>query len=351
MDLRSSNSVAALALLIASGSIALSAPAVPAGERLEFSTPAIPLAVPHPDVEIKEHKKSTGSADMTAGVMGGVNLGSPQQIISTRSKSRDKYDLDSKDEFGLDAKDKYGLGSVDKYDLGTDPLPGEGQDKRGANAWLNAGMEPNRVTNGVSLNMTREWGEKDSNGLLQKKNDSPFEAGQNASRFDSPIGFERERAWDSEHNTQDSERYGRDNSNDRDSSFWGKTPNRDSSVVGRFNAEQSTSPQVDSVRFGFSAGEPRRTEPLPEAESTHSLGLPPGFGNFTPFDDKQSRQIGEQFGEQTGANPVLRAWEAPPPSRMPTRNGSIPGLNSATRVVAPNKPVNLPFPKRPDSPY
>jgi hypothetical protein len=351
MDLRSSNSVAALALLIASGGVALSAPAVPAGERLEFSTPAFPLAVPHPDVEIKEPKKVIGSEEMAPGMMGGVNMGSQQQIVSTKPKSRDIYDLNSEDGYGLDSKDKYGLGSKDKYDLNSDPLLSEGQQKRDPYSWLNAGLEPGPMSNGVSSIMPREWDEKDSNRPLLRKNDSGFEAGQNPSRYGTQAGMERDKAWDGDRNARNGERYGRDSADDKPYSFWSKTLDRDSSAADRFSTARFPTPKDEAVTFGFIANEPRKTEPLPAADSAHNTELPAAFGNFTPFDNSQTRQIGEQFGDRAGANQEFRAWEPPPPKAQPSRGSSSPVQNSWTRVVAPNRPVSLPFPKRPDSPF
>jgi hypothetical protein len=358
MNLRSSNSVAALALLVAGGGCALFAPAARAGDHLEFSTPAIPLSVPHPDVEIKETKKMTGAADMTAGMTGGIVAGSMQQIVTSKSKSKDRYDLNSKDGFGLESDDKYGLGSKDKYDLDSrdkydldsDSLLRDAQEKHDPFEWLNAGQDPGRATNSGSLNMPREWDAKDSNSLLQRRNEFGAETGPNASRFGSPIGFERERAWDSDRNAQDNQRYGRDASSDKDYSSWIKAPNHDSSGTDRFNAARFATPKDESVSFGFSVNEPRKTEPAPAADSTSALALPPGFGNFTPFDGSQNRQIGEAFGGQTGASPELRAWEPATSGSLPARMSSNPALNASTRVVAPNRPVNLPFPKRPDSP-
>jgi len=343
MNFRSSNSVAALALLIASGGCVLFAPTARAGERLEFSTAAILLAVPHPDVETKEPKKMTGTEDIGAGIMSGVDMGSQQMIVTTRSKSKSKYDLNS--------KDKYGLDSGDKYDLDSNPLLGEDQDKRDGDDWLTAPPEPNRMTNSGSLNMPHEWDAKNSDNLFQRKNETGFEAGQDSSRFGIQIGADRDNAWDGDRNARDGERYGRDSSNDKNSSFWAKTLNHDSLVADRFDAARSATSKDESENFGFSAHEPRKAEPAPAADSTHNMALPPGFGNFTPLDDSQNRQTGEQFSYQPGVNQELRAWEPLPSGRLPARSTSKPGQNSPTRVVAPNRPSNLPFPKRPDSPY
>jgi hypothetical protein len=288
-------------------------------------------------VEIKEPKKFAGSDYMAAGKIGGLDMGSQQQIITTKSKSRDKYDLDS------------------KYDLNSDPLLGDDQDKHDADAWLNARPEPNRLTNGSSVNMPREWDAKSSDDLLRRRNDSGLEAGQNTSRFGTQTGYDRANVWDGDHDARDGDRFGRESSNDKDVSFWAKTLNHDSSGTDRFNAARFMPFKDESGNLGLGAHEPRMAEPGSAADSTRTTGLPaalpPGFGNFTPLDDGQRRQIGGQTGEQAGMSQALRAWEPPPSGRLPSKSGSNPGQTSPARVVAPNRPINLPFPKRPDSPF
>jgi hypothetical protein len=346
MDFRSSNAVAALALLMASGGCALFAPAARAGDRLEFSTPAIPLAVPHPDVETKETKKFTGPDDPSAGIMGGMDTGSQPQIRVSRAKSRDIYDLDS----------KYDLNSSDKYDLDSNPLLSEDQNKHDANGWSAARPDPNHLTNSSgNLNMPRGWDEKDSGSLLQRRNDSSLESGQNASRFGSQTGDDKNNMWDGDRNAREGDRLGRESADDKDGSFWTKRFNLGSSRTDQFNASRFMSFTDEAEKFGVAAHEPRVPEPGLAADFSHitesSSALPPGFGNMTPFDDGQNRQMGEPMGEQAGPNQDLRAWEPPPSSIPQPRSSSILGQGGPSRVMAPNRPVNLPFPKRPDSPF
>jgi hypothetical protein len=342
MNFRSSNSVAALALLMATEGCALFAPAAHAGDRLEFSTPAIPLAVPRPEVETKEPKKMTGSQDLSAGMAGATETAPQQQTLSAKSTSKDKYDLDA------------------------NPILGKDQDKRDADDWFTARPEetPKQATNSSSSNMPHGWDAKASDGSFQRRNDGGFEAGQTASRFGSQIGSDRYNVWDGDHKERDSdrfgrnsERYGRETSSDKDGLFWLKKYSQESSGTDRFNGARFTPFKDESGILGLVGGahDSRVTMPVPvpgaATDSAHNMALPPGFENYTPFDDSQNRQTGEQFGEQAGANQGLRAWEPPPSSRLPARNSSNPGQTSRSQVGAPNRPVNLPFPKRPDSPF
>ena len=282
-------------------------------------------------------------------MLGGVDMGSSQGIVVRRSKSRDRFDLDSNDKDDLDS------------------LPGD-RGQQAVDDWLDA-PTPSQPTNSGTMNAPRGWDVKDSDSFLQRRNSSGFDADQNASRLGSQTGSERE--FD-RGNALDGDRNGRDYSSDKDVSIWARVPNRDLTGSDRFEGSKFSTfknawgGKDEAVTFGYavqepgktgaglavaSATDPAHTDPA-HVDPLSDMAPPSGFGNFTPLDDIQRRRSGELAGYQIGASQALEAWEkAPSISRSPSLNNFKTGQNIPSRVVAPNRPVTLPFPKRPDSPY
>jgi hypothetical protein len=390
MDFRSSNSFAALALLIASGGCALFAPSAHAGERLEFSKPAIPLAVPKPDVETKETKKMLSSAPLDPGLYSGMEAGLPEEIIVIKSKSRDKYEWDSESRLVDPLADK-------------DPLLSIDGDKRDADDWLTERPESGRATNNSRLKMPRGWDARGSDGSFRRTNDSRFHAslhaGQNNSIFGSEIGFGAENSRDGigdgrdglhderevNHDVRDGNPGSRDNDRDKQDGnadekqgtqiTWdGDRPGQEASKEKnglfspmKFSRDSSGTDRFNAARFmpfagesgdlgGISGHETQMIMPGQAANSPHMADMPPAFPRdnwtSTPFGDSQNRQNNELFGAQPGGEGQgLRAWEQPAPSILQPRSSFSPGQNSPARMDVPNRPVNLPFPKRPGDPF
>ncbi len=316
MNFRCSKAVVALALLIGSVGCALFAPAARAGDRIEFSAPAIPLTVPQPDVEIKEPNKMITTADVADGVMGGADMAPlPENVIIARHKTREQ----------------------DPW--GSNPLRNDDPYQRDAGDWLTARPESGHLTNGGSLNMQRGWDSSPSGSLLRRREDSGLETGQNASRFDALNGFDKD-------NAREKARFEQGSFSEKEASFWTKAFNHDLSAPNPVNVFRFV-PSMKEFGAG-GAYEERISNPARAADSARAPALPPGNASYTPMDENQSRQIGEQAG---GGQEYLRAWE-PPPSRPPTsRTYSDPDQIRASRVAAPSKPVRLPMPKRPGDPF
>jgi hypothetical protein len=340
MDFRSSSSVASLALLIAGVGFALLAPAAQGGDRLEFSAPAFPLAVPHPVVETKESKSTANSSDSPT-IIDGPDLAPQEQFIVTRSKHKDQDDWDAI------------------------PILGEDKDKREFDDWLMARPEPNLSTNTSNLNMPHGWDGKNSDDLLhtrgdskiQRRTESGFEAGRDASKFGTPLGFDADNTKDGDRNSRDgnqsareADRFGQDSSNDKESSSWFKTlawDSLDKDRKDRFSAEQ-TSFKDEFRSFEGNAHDFGMSEPKGPADPAHDPSSPSAFDTYKPFDNSPSSFPGEQTGEQFGADQSLRAWEQPSfGNQLPSRSSSFIQSQIQSRSVAPNRPINLPFPKRP----
>jgi hypothetical protein len=375
MEFRSSNSVVALALFLASGACALFAPEARAGEPLEFSRPAVPLAVPQPVVETKEPKKLIGSGDPTINIMG-VDMGPPEQFSFTKSKSKEKYEWDSESRL------------ADPL-LGKDAILGKDEERRDADDWLTALPETSRLTNGRNSNMPRGWDGRASDGSLRRTNDAGFRPGQNGSIFGSQIGFDAEMTRDGNRdlrngdpNSQDgsrdgrdgdqiardsgqigregnrdmrngdpimwdADRYARDASNSKDSLTLTAKSSSDTSATDRFNAAQFT-PFMDAYgNFGVGVHEIQMTAPEPPTDSSRNAPVFSDSGNFAPLADGQNRQGDEQAFDGFG----VRAWESPSASQPPPRSIFNPGQTSPSQVVAPSRPVNLAWPKRPGDPF
>jgi hypothetical protein len=126
MDFCRSNSVAVLAVLLGGGACAFFAPAACAGDRIDFSAPAIPLGVPRPEVEVKVPKGMIGSRGIT-GLMGSDAMAAPSQYFIVTPKTREK----------------------DVWDL--DPILGDDPDQRGAGDSFTSRSDSARATNNNRL--------------------------------------------------------------------------------------------------------------------------------------------------------------------------------------------------------
>jgi hypothetical protein len=355
MDFRFFNSVAALAVLMGSGACAFFAPAAWAGDRIDFSAPAIPLGVPQPDVEIKEPTKMLGRGDFANGFMGGAEMAAPAQYFIVKPKTREK----------------------DAWDL--NPRLGDDPDQRHADDWSRP--DPSRVTNSNTLNMKQGSNPNASGNQLQQRYDSGFDGGQNASKFGAQNGVNGDNSRSDARNglDRDYSKYGAKNGLDRDyakfraqngldrdnarsfdrlgrlfskaddDSFLTKSFSRDASGTDRFNAMRFTPSMSDGRVFNGGAFEDRMNTLGLGQDSGHPAVLPPFYAGHTPLDDVQSRQIGEQFGE---GQMSFSAWEQPAASPVvPTRSFSNPDQINASRVVAPNPGVTLSIPQRPGDPH
>ena len=326
MDLRSSKSVAALAWWIASGGSALFAIASYAGERIEFSAPAFPLAVPLPDVEVRDPNKSGRSLDAPANI-GGQEMAPAQGVMIIRPKHKEE--------------DAWG---------GTTSILGEDKDKRSFDDWVTAPPESNLFTNKGNSAMPHGWDTKSSDDLLKRRSDTDFENGQSSSRFGSQLGFSRETGLDSDRNARDEDRYGRDSLTDQDTASLFKTFENSSMDKEKdsFSSAEFSTFKDEALSFNSIIHQPKANEPRRDSDFGRSTGLPAGFDNYTTFENSRGRLAGEQLGQQFGADQSLRAWE-----QLPTANRSMSRSSFGTaqvnpnRVLAPVRPVNLPFPKRP----
>jgi hypothetical protein len=333
MDSRCSNAVTALALVIASGGAFFASPAR-AGDRIEFSAPAIPLAIPQPEVEIKESKKTISPEDVSAGISEGAEMGGSQQYIITKSKHNED----------------------NAWDL--NPLGDEGQNRRSADDWFTSLPEQNRLSNSSSLNMQRAWDGTSPDNLLRQRNNAGREigpdglrsgpdtlrGGQEESKLGQKNGYDQEDA-------KERDRYGREVSNDKENGFWSKSLSSDSSATDRFSTSKFMSYMDESATLSGGSYEKRASISAFAADSTHDAALLSGIGNDLPVDDGRSFQAGLPIDEQAGASPELRAWDATASGLSPTRSDFNPVQNSPSRVVAPNRPVVLPMPKRPGDPF
>jgi hypothetical protein len=303
MDYRCSSSLAGLALLIG-GSCAVWTPCARAGDRIEFSAPAIPLAIPQPEVEVKEPQRPFSSISAAEGPVEDSYMVPPQNIAVAKPRTRQNDPWDD------------------------NPLRDD-QDPRNADDLFTARLQPNRLTNGMSLNTQRAWDAKDSDHLLSRRGDSKLDSSY-AIRF----GLDKD-------NLRDGDRFGRDYVDEKSDSFLSKVFGRDTAGPDRFNAWGTTPFPGDPKNSAGVETEERKKSFGPAADAVRPASLPPGYGSYDPQDIRQN-------GEQAGATQsYIRAWEPPPSRPTPSRSYSHPNQSSPSRVVAPNRPVNLDRPKRP----
>jgi hypothetical protein len=381
MDFRCSNSVAALTVLMGSGVCFFFTPAACAGDRIDFSAPAIPMSIPQPEVETKDPVKMIGSGASSGGFMNGVEMAAPAQYYFVKPKTRDKND------WSLNPR------------LDSDP------NQLDADDWSTSRPDPDRSTNNNNLNPKQGANPSTSSSLLQQRNESGLEGGQNTSRFGTQDGWDGDNARFGAQNGMDRSRFGSKNGQDRaysqfgskynmdrdnsrfdskygtdrdhsrfdsqngldkdnaragdslgkgfssigENSFWTKAFGHDASGTDGLSAMRLMPSMADSKDFNASSFQERMNNPELGPDSAHPAPLSPDWAGFTSPDNGQGRLTGDQLGEGQAS---LRAWEpfAASPS-LPTRSFSNPEQFNASRVVAPNRPAILTMPQRPGDPH
>jgi hypothetical protein len=168
MDIRCSNSVAVLAVLIAGGVCAFFAPAAYAGDRIEFSAPAVPLAVPQAEVEVKSPARFIGSPGAAGGFMGGGEMAAPSQYTIVKPKHKEK------DDWGLE------------------PLLGDDPERHRDDDWFSSRTDSTQPTNSNKLNLRQGLNPNVGGNTPQQRYDSEYEGVQNDARFGAPYGSDRD---------------------------------------------------------------------------------------------------------------------------------------------------------------
>lgn len=312
MDYRFFRPLAGLILLIG-GSCVFTGAVCHAGEPIQFSAPIIPLAIPLPDVEVKQPNKLFGSKPQL-GLDDGMYMPPPEAVTISRSKrSKDPWDMNNplQDDFNARLSD----------DLFA-PRPG-----------VNS-----RMTNSANFNSHRALDESDSDHSLLRRDDAGIN--QNQPKFGAQNDPKAENGRDSEGYAQGYTGY----SKDKEDSLLFKVFSRDPGAMDdRFSAftasrQESTSltgaaPDEIVKKFGFAA------------EPARSSGLPPGYSTYNPLDDRQRGD--EQAATSSGD---FRAWDPAAPRTMAARMRSNPDQINTSRVVAPVRPAILQMPKRPGDP-
>jgi hypothetical protein len=313
-----SNSVVLAALLAGCGGAALIVPGVQAGQRIEFSAPAIPLSIPKVDNEPKEPDRDRMSipSGLGAGNMGvaGMDMPRPMTIVIMPSK----------------AKAKEGWESGTSGD--------QGRNDPNAELWRSISTDGGLLTN--DLGLRQEWDSSSGDRRSQRK--GAF--GTDNLRDTRQFGMQGE----SDRNGVRGENgLGRGHSDDGDNSFWSKALNRhDPSVLGRL-MDGGFVPFAGGTS-GAATGFSRAAASVFNAASTASPLVPPEYGISSFADDTLRRQSGETAG---AAPEQMRAWEVQSAARQQSRSGSGREVPGPVRVLAPNRPVNLPMPKRPGDPF
>jgi hypothetical protein len=370
MDFRCSNSVAALAVLMGSGVCAWFAPAAWAGERIEFSAPAVPLSVPRPEVEVREPAKMIGSGVATEGIMDGTLMPVSSEYVLVKPRNKDK------DDWSLDAR------------LDNDPS------RRDADDLFTERQDSTRETNSNNLNTKPGLNPATPGNLLQQRNESALDGSQADSKFGAWTGLDRDNsrfgAWsgadrnnprfagrngmggedskfetrngfDREHSkygtqngtdkdyTRSNDRLGGAFSSGKDDSFLTKAFGREAPGMPRLDPIQPTPSMSDGGTLSGGVFGEHMNDPAFGQDSSRAPAFAPGYSGFAPLDDGQSRQVGGLVGPGQAS---FRAWEQPgvPPPQT-SRSFSNPDQFNNSRVAPPNRGAILSMPQRPGDPH
>ncbi|HTA29658.1 MAG TPA: hypothetical protein VK731_04205 [Candidatus Cybelea sp.] len=401
MDIRCSNSVAALAVLITGGVCAFFVPAASAGDRIEFSAPAVPLAVPQAEVEAKSPARFIGSPGGTGGFMGGGEMAAPSQYFVVKPKHREK--------------DDWGLG----------PLLGDDPERHRDDDWFSSRTDSTQPTNSNKLNLKLGLNPNAADNAPQQRYDSGYDSVQNDarfgaqngldrdasrfgakiglgddnSRFGSQMGFDRDRDKLGAQNETDREysKFGAKNSMDKNNAklstktgFDGNAKNGSERDYSKFGAQYGLDKEdgQSSGRFGrgfsnvgadlfstkdfshdasgtdgfgslrsmpsasetrpFSGdGYGRTSNPWLGQDPTQSAA-PPSYPGFSSLDNSQGRPADQPAGLGQAS---LRAWDPGASAVLPPRNYSNPEQINSSHFVAHALPATIPMPKRPGDPH
>ncbi len=402
MDIRCSNSVAVLTVLIAGGVCAFFVPAAYAGDRIDFSAPAVPLAIPTQEAEVKAPARLIGSPGGGGGFMGGGEMAAPSQYVVVKPKHKEK--------------DDWGLG----------PLLGDDPERHRDDDWFSSRTDSTQPTNNNKLNLKQGLNPNAVGNSPQQRYDSGYEGVQNDarfgaqngldrdasrfgakiglgddnSRFGSQMGFDRDRDKLGAQNETDREysKFGARNSMDKSNAKPGTKTGFDGDAKNGLEKDYSKSgaqyglDKEDgrlSVRFGggFSSvgGDSFSTKDFShDASGAEGFGtgrLMPSVSEARPFsgdayegrtsnpwlgqDPTQSAgppsYPGSSFMDGTQARPAdqpaglgqvsLRAWDPGASAVLPPRNYSNPEQMSSSHFVAHVMPATIPMPKRPGDPH
>ncbi len=395
MDVRCSNSVAVLAVLIGSGACTWFAPVLRAGDRIDFSAPAIPLGVAKPEVEVKAPPSMIASPRTAEGFAGVAEMSGPSEYyypVKPKTKGDDAW--------------------------GLEPLLGDDSDQRKTDDLFSEPFDSNRATNSNKLNLRPELDPNASSNPLRQRDDSVSESDQPDSRFSAQngldkddsrmsrqigldtdkaksgrqIGLDGEDSDSSRRNGMggDDSKYGAKNTLDQNSarfsarngfdrdysrmsalygsnkdagrsgdpygrgfsgglgdSFWAKDFGHDSSVVDRFSVKPWSPSASDGRPFGGGPIENRMSNPW-LGQDTAQAPKPPSYPGFASQDPGQSQANEQLLG---GSQMSLRAWDPGASAVLPPRTYSNPDQVNSSHFAAHAMPAIIPMPKRPGDPY
>jgi hypothetical protein len=296
--------IGALALMTGCAGWALFVPEAVAGDPIEFSAPSIPLVVPRPEPEIKQPEKVPsfrpiprgGTLDNQAYIM------APRMLISKPQRKTQDF-LDTSSDWA--------------------------DNDRNADDLLTKRQELAHWASHSSLDALRDWNSRESTSQFGRRNDSSFQTNQSsdASRLDH----------------DDRRGYPSDNAD----SLWNRMFSRNpSGFYDTINGSRSSYDNITAPAYGSyqqpTSGFASLEEPVRDA-ATSSAG-----DRYAPSD---SRRTSDQAPGSDQS--FLRAWDTSlfPQGGSGNSSSSSAGYANPSSVLAPNKPANLPFPRRPGNPY
>jgi len=299
-------------LALAGCACCLLAPAAGAGQKIQFSSPAIPLGVPQQEREIKDDQNRAGTGGLSPGLPGGDYMGSIQPtIIIPPPKAKEKRAWET-------------------------PSGTDGQPDEGGRLNLSPDQEgPLRMTNGLYLQRGLD---SSADSSLARGRDV-LENGQG--KNSQPGLLDRESNWRDE-------RMGRISSDNGGAWSWMRGAFHDHSPMSLQRMQEGGfGARDDGLRSVFEPGAAGGRLP-PQVSLTDPLqnaGFPPGF-NETLIPDYTQRAADGTLNSPAG----LRAWETRTVARQASERAAgwdQPVTTGQGPATPP--PAVLPFPKRPGS--
>ena len=212
--------------------------------------------------------------------------------------------------------------------------------------WQSAPIESDSLTNDLSAQ--GGWNSSPDNRLGERKAGFVLDNTQDARRVGAQDDSNRKGGRGESGLGKD---YSDESDSSSDRSFWSRAFDRhDPSVLGRlmdggfnpFGGDGASGPT------GVSGPATSIFNKGPAASPQASSLVPSDYGR-SPFADDLLRPQG---GDSPGApQDQMRAWGNPPAFRQSLPNSCDRELPSSARVTAPNRPVNLQWPKKPGDPF